>query len=85
MDIRYSKKVLKFLAKQESSTATRIRNAVVKLTYDPPIGDIKALQGQSGTFRLRVGSFRVIYWYGKDGNVEILFIDEIENRGDIYK
>ena len=41
--------------------------------------------------RLRVGSYRVIYWYseevGKIENevIEILFIDEIGNRGDIYK
>ena len=45
LKIRYSKKSLKFLAKQEKSTVIRIRNAVEKLTYTPPEGDIKELKG----------------------------------------
>lgn len=58
------------------------------------------MQGvDKGKLRLRVGTFRVIYWYtkeikkeiineyeiDKDIEIEILFIDEIGNRGDIYK
>ena len=58
MKIRYSKKSLKFLAKQEKSTVIRIRNAVEKLTYTPPEGDIKELKGSKGRMRLRVGSFQ---------------------------
>ena len=90
MKIRYSKKALKFLAKQEKATVTRIRSAVIKLTYTPPEGDIKELQGVKDKMRLRVGGFRIIYSNSeettKDGKqVEILNIEEIGNRGDIYK
>ncbi len=35
--------------------------------------------------RLRVGGWRVIYKYGADGGLQVLFILEIGNRGDIYK
>ena len=85
LKIKYSKKSLKFLAKQEKSTVIRIRNAVEKLTYTPPEGDIKELKGSKGRMRLRVGSFRIIYWYSDENEIEILLIDEIGNRGDIYK
>lgn len=90
MKIRYSKKALKFLAKQEKTTVTRIRDAIVKLTHTPPEGDIKELQGVKDKMRLRVGGFRIIYSNSKettkDGKqVEILNIEEIGNRGDIYK
>ena len=51
------------------------------------------MQGSDrGKMRLRVGSHRIIYWYSenidetaKDQVSEILFIDEIGNRGNIYK
>ena len=86
MKIKYSKKSLKFLAKQDKATVTRIRNAIEKLTLDPPQGDIKDMQGSTiGQKRLRVGGFRVIYRYLDDSGFEILYIDEIGNRGDIYK
>ena len=87
MQIKYSKKALKFLAKQERSAVTRIRSAIEKLTLTPPEGDIKPLSGQrgSGKMRLRVGSFRIIFRFGVENNIEILFIDDIGNRGDIYK
>lgn len=85
MKIRYSKKALKFLAKQEKSAVNRITAAIVKLTISPPEGDIKPLQGSGDKMRLRVGGYRVIYWYSEENGLEILFIDEIGNRGDIYK
>lgn len=85
MKIKYSKKALKFLAKQEKAIVSRIVSAIDKLTYDPPQGDIKPLQGFENKMRLRVGSYRVIYLYTKENEFEILFVDEIGNRGDIYK
>ena len=45
MRIMYSKKSLKFLAKQDKATVSRIRAAISKLTLKPPEGDIKAMQG----------------------------------------
>lgn len=85
MKIKYSKKSLKFLSKQENATVNRIRTAILKLTNTPPEGDIKELKGSKGIMRLRVGSFRIIYWYTDENGIEVLFIDEIGNRGDIYK
>lgn len=86
MITKYSKKALKFLAKQDKSTVSRIRQGIDGLTQSPPIGDIKVMQGYSdSTMRLRVGTFRVIYRYDKENSIEILLILDIGNRGDIYK
>ena len=86
MIIRYSKDALKFLAKLDKKSVTRIREAINGLTLEPPVGDIKLMQGYTDNRkRLRVGSWRVIYKYGSENSVEILFIIDIGNRGDIYK
>lgn len=86
MVIRYSKDALKFLAKLDKKSVTRIREAINGLTLQPPVGDIKLMQGYTDNRkRLRVGSWRVIYKYGAEQQVEILFIIDIGNRGDIYK
>lgn len=86
MIIRYSKDALKFLAKLDKKSVTRIRDAINGLTLEPPVGDIKLMQGYTDNRkRLRVGSWRIIYKYGAEAQVEILFIIDIGNRGDIYK
>ena len=86
MQIKYSKSALKFLSKLEKKTVDRIRITIDGLTETPPKGDIKPMQGYSdGTKRLRVGSYRIIYNYSLEFTVDILYIIDIGNRGDIYK
>ena len=86
MKIAYSKEALKFLSKLDSKSVERIRKAVFGLTQTPPKGDIKTMEGYSdGRKRLRVGSWRVIYKVNKDNHLEILYVIDIGNRGDIYK
>lgn len=71
------KQPIKFLAKQTQKVRKQIITAIEKLPYE---GDIKKLQGVDG-YRLRVGSFRVIF----DENGTILIIQKIDNRGQVYK
>ncbi len=78
MQIKYSKQAVKFLSKQDTTTKKRIVSAINKLPVG--YGDIKKLQGKDG-YRLRIGNFRVIF--DQDGN--ILYIEKIENRGQVYK
>ena len=86
MVIKYSKKSLKFLSRLDNKSVLRIRTAIQGLTLTPPQGDIKPMQGYAdGYKRLRVGEWRVLFRYGRQGELEILFITEIGNRGDIYK
>lgn len=84
--IRYSRDALKFLSKLDKKSVGRIREAIEGLTHKPPLGDIKPMQGYNdGTKRLRVGSWRIIYRIEKEETIEIIFVIDIGNRGDIYK
>ena len=86
MKIKYSRDALRFLAKLDKKSVVRIRTAVQGLTQSPPVGDIKMMQGYNdGRKRLRVGGWRVIFRYGGGEEVEVLFVIDIGNRGDVYK
>ena len=86
MQIEYSKAAVKALQGMERTLRLRMKAAIEGLTQIPPKGDIKPLQGvPAGRFRLRVGSYRVIYTYKQNGTVQILCILDIGSRGDIYK
>ena len=86
MQIEYTKSAVKALTRMEKPMRLRIRDAIEGLTLKPPKGDIKPMQGlPDGRYRLRVGSYRVIYTYRQDGTMEILCILDIGSRGDIYK
>ncbi len=84
--IKYSKDALKFLSRLDKKSISRIREAIDGLKQTPPIGDIKVMQGYDDERkRLRIGSWRVIYRRESDGNIKIIYIINIGNRGDIYK
>ncbi len=76
MTIQYSVQAVKFLRRQDRTTQKRIISAINKL----PSGDVKKLQGRTG-YRLRVGNFRIIFDFA--GN--IIYIEEVDSRGQIYK
>ena len=86
MEIRYAKSAVKALESLDRPTKARIRAGIYGLTQKPPLGDIKAMQGyHDGRFRLRVGKYRIVYRYGMESQLEILYIMDIGSRGDIYK
>lgn len=86
VEIKYSKKAIKFIESQDRPTKQRIKKAIEGLTETPPKGDIKSLQGYSdGRKRLRVGKYRIIYDYNEKNEIKVLLIINIDSRGDIYK
>jgi mRNA-degrading endonuclease RelE of RelBE toxin-antitoxin system len=80
MKIFLRKSSQKYLANLDNSVRAKILIAIEKL---PDQGDVKRLKGQKAhdLFRLRVGRFRVIYFWEN----EYLEIVSINTRGDIYK
>ena len=82
MNVLYSRKALKFINGADRITQQRIKEGVSGLLEEPPRGDVKVMQGQpAGTYRLRIGKYRIIYELTSD----TLHIINIGSRGDIYK
>ncbi len=77
--VEFEKKAQKFLAKQHKQQRIRLYKAISKL---PDGTDIKKLKGYD-LYRLRVGDYRIIY--SMDDVVNIITIENINNRGDVYK
>ena len=83
MEIRYSKKALKYLLKLQPKLRGRIPNTIRKIADGNTQGlNIVAMQ-DVGAFRVRIGDYRVIYEINDDELV--LIVIKIGARGDVYK
>lgn len=78
MKISYAKAAAKVINAMDEPTKQRIRQAVNAL----PAGDVRPLQGAKGSFRLRVGGWRVLFSYP---DRDAILIEKIGPRGEIYK
>ncbi|MCM1047540.1 MAG: type II toxin-antitoxin system RelE/ParE family toxin [Clostridiales bacterium] len=78
--IVFEKEAQKFLDKQEKSKRLRLYKAIYKL---PQGTDIKKLKGCGNLYRLRVGDCRILYTV--DEVIKLIDIENIDNRGDVYK
>lgn len=77
--IEFSKAALKFLEKQDKQQRQRLYKAIYRL---PEGTDVKKLKGYD-LYRVRVGSYRILY--SMDETIKIITIENIDNRGDVYK
>jgi mRNA interferase RelE/StbE len=73
----------KYLAGLDKPTRTKIKKALEGLIKNPPEGDIAPMQGREGLFRLRVGSYRLVFQVKEEE--QIIIVAAIGPRGDIYK
>lgn len=76
---KFEKAAQKFLEKQDKQQRIRLYKAIYKLPYG---NDIKKLKGYN-LYRLRVGDYRIIY--AIDNGIHLINIENIDNRGDVYK
>lgn len=74
------KKAKKFIDKLPVNERRRVVTAIERL---PNGEDIKKLKGYEELLRLRVGDYRIIYTV--DNGKLIVFVIDIDNRGDVYK
>ncbi|MEK4677585.1 MULTISPECIES: type II toxin-antitoxin system RelE family toxin [Bacillus] len=79
----YHKSAVKFIAKQGKEIQKRIAAGLKGLLEIPPEGDIKSMKSYTDLYRLRVGTFRILFEINHDEKV--IYIQAIGNRGDIYK
>lgn len=78
-EIVVKKRAKKFIDRLPMNEKWRLVSAIQQL---PSGNDIKQLKGYEGLFRLRVGSYRVIYTVD-NGKLVVCVIDA-GNRGEIY-
>jgi mRNA-degrading endonuclease RelE of RelBE toxin-antitoxin system len=82
----YHKPAVKTLEHLDSVTLKRIAAAVEML----PDGDVQPLMGRYPLLRLRVGNWRILFFYEdyeteESGTAVAAVITEIAPRGDVYK
>ncbi|GHV34524.1 hypothetical protein FACS1894187_05270 [Synergistales bacterium] len=81
--IVFKKSAVKELARCEESMKQRISDAIGHLSVDPlPYGAIK-LEGFENFWRIRIGTFRVVYEIQADAL--IVYVVHIAHRKDIYR
>ena len=81
MQIELSKQASKVITKLDKPTKKRIKGALEKI----PKRDIIVLQGSEGSFRLRVGSWRILFSYIIIDDEKAILVEKIESRGGVYK
>jgi mRNA interferase RelE/StbE len=72
---------LEGLARRDRPLAQRIRQRVASFA-ETGQGDIRKLAGRSGQWRLRVGSWRVIFVFDPPGAITVMAISD---RRDAYR
>jgi mRNA interferase RelE/StbE len=77
--VEFEKAAQKFLDKQDKAQRIRLYKAIYKL---PDGTDIKKMKGHN-LYRLRIGDYRILY--SIDDVVRVIMIENIDNRGDVYK
>ena len=79
------KRAATYLQRLTISQKERLKEAIKKLEENPlNLPQMKIMVGEwAGYRRLRVGDWRIIYWV--DESKQIVYIDYIGARGDIYK
>ena len=78
MEIRYAKAAVKYINSLEKAAKQRIKAGIEGI----PKGDIKPLRGCEGSYRLRVGDYRIIFSYPDKDTV---LIEKVGPRGGVYK
>ena len=71
----------KYIERLDLTNRERIKKALKDLEKEPPEGDIRPYEGNPGIWRLRVGSYRVLY---KIEDVNTILVTHIEPRGQAY-
>ncbi len=80
--VSYSRTATKVLLRLPANTARLIRSKVEQYAAEPETlaNNIKAMQGRSGYYRLRVGDWRVVF----HETFEVVAVERVAPRGSAY-
>ncbi|MCL2772279.1 MAG: type II toxin-antitoxin system RelE/ParE family toxin [Oscillospiraceae bacterium] len=71
----------RYLDSLDKETVKQIYEALRKITKEPPIGDVKKLQGYENLYRLRLGGLMIIF----EKKANHIIVEKIAPRGQAYK
>ena len=81
-ELRFRPAALRQLRKLDTQIARRIKGATELLRIEPRPPGVKALTGQHGWLRIRVGDYRIVYEV-RDSELAVLVI-RIGHRSEVY-
>jgi mRNA interferase RelE/StbE len=81
-ELRFRPAALRQLRKLDSQIARRIKSTTETLRTEPRPPGVKALTGQRGWLRIRVGDYRIVYEV-RDSELVVLVI-QIGHRSQVY-
>jgi mRNA interferase RelE/StbE len=61
----------------------RIDRKIIALADDPRPHDVKALHGEKGLYRIRVGDYRIVY--SVEDKIITVIIVRVRHRKDVYR
>ena len=84
-EIVIHKNAEKYLQKLPTNQKEKIKSSLFKLAINPDnYPQALPMVGKwTGYRRIRIGNFRIIFWFDRSEN--IIYVDNIGPRGDIYK
>jgi len=82
MNIELTNEAVRQYERLKEPALSRITEAINGLEVEPPIGDIIKLTDTKNKYRMRVGSYRVLYEKKLDN---LILIYKIVRRGQAYK
>jgi len=81
-ELRFRPAALRQLRKLDSQMARHIKSTTETLRTEPRPPGVKALTGQRGWLRIRVGDYRIVYEV-RDSELVVLVI-QIGHRSQVY-
>jgi len=81
-DISLNRAAIKYLKRLDQAKRKKILLAIEGLKFNPPVGDIVPMKSMSGFYRLRVGSYRVIFFVNH--KEKMVYVRTMDHRGNIY-
>jgi mRNA interferase RelE/StbE len=81
--VEFSPSARKMFKKLPQDLQDRIQLKIDALATEPRPSGVKKLKGEENTYRIRVGSYRVVYEIEDD--ILLVTVIKVGGRGEVYK
>jgi mRNA interferase RelE/StbE len=81
VDVIFSPQAARDLDRLDAITGERMRSALRRLANEGE-GDVRKMQGEPGSYRLRVGDYRVLFSYGDPSTIRVA---RVRHRREVYR